>query len=178
MRKYILILLVVLFTVNCSDHDSNDQEWGLSISVGVEIHVYNEDGVNLLDQSNPEAYPWQGVYTYYKDLTDGKWKLNLSSTADASRGFLLLDNDGVTAIPPCMYFYGFVVQKTGVWDESAGIQIRWNENDIDTIKQGIYRDENGGLHCMKVWLNDELVWDAYGGDGVDNYRQITIIKKK
>ena len=38
--------------------------------------------------------------------------------------------------------------------------IKWSEIDTDTLKCEMDRNGNSGI-CKKVWLNNELVWQAY-----------------
>lgn len=48
--------------------------------------------------------------------------------------------------------------------------IKWSEIDTDTLKCEMDRNGNSGI-CKKVWLNNELVWQAY-----DTERFFVIIK--
>ena len=47
--------------------------------------------------------------------------------------------------------------------------VQWNEFDTDTLKCKIYRT-NSLVTVEKVWLNDELIWDAR--DEVEPYYEM------
>lgn len=142
--KPILITLLILFTISCSEEKEID--CCVNIDLGANISLKNASGDDLLDPENPNSFNETNIKTYY--LIDGVEK------RVGADDVLFLNEEGI-------YIFRTFVNYKGN-DQYPITYIDWNETNRDTIKSEIYRTDNQ-IRVTKIWLNGELMWDVADG---------------
>ena len=142
--KTITIILFFIVVLGCSKKDDSQDQF--VIDRGVNISILNAAGADLLDPNNPDAFKKENIRTYH--LINGEVKV-----AGADDILFQESND--------LYVFRTFVNSEGN-DEFPITYIDWSATDRDTIKSEIYRTKNS-IRAIKVWLNDDLMWDAENG---------------
>ena len=126
---------------------------------GVIITVLDQQGVDLLDPDNINGIRTDKIKIFHK--IDGELTEYFEGNMDCSKGFNIYN-------PKEMGFnenYVFCLLRTDAsyYTGELNLQpiayIQWNETDMDTI-QCQYRHTDNSTVTIKVWFNDDLVWDA------------------
>ncbi|MGL1888470.1 MAG: hypothetical protein OCD76_18280 [Reichenbachiella sp.] len=165
MNNLFLAALAIMILSSCkTEDDSLCCDSGDNISISIDIIVVSDNGIDLLNPENPEAFQEHDIRVF--DLIDGE--TSISNNTSNGRGFLLLSPSG-THLDRYMIRIFANLEST---DDYPINYIQWNENETDKLKAEFDRGDNYDV-VTKVWFNDELVWDLLS-DG--DSRRIEIIK--
>jgi len=161
--KTILSILILAFVFNsCKKEQTN----GYVSDGSVYIRVQDKIGMDLLNQSNPGAYLKSDIKIFY--LSKGVKEEVYHSNYDYPRNFYISEE----ADSKGDFWMTLFLNSSA--DEAYPITyIKWSENDTDTLKCDVYRNE-GLVSVQNIWLNDSLVWKAE--DYSKGPRNIYIIK--
>lgn len=138
----ILILLILLsssiFILSCSENEDAAVR-----EIVMDITVKNKNGENLLDPANPEGYKESEIRLYYLINEE------IVEVYDPSKGF-----------PRNFFLTGSndlrVFANDQSTDDITTTFIKWDANDLDTIKTELDR-ANNYVQISRVWFNGKLV---------------------
>ena len=162
--KTILSILILAFVFNSCKKEESINNFFLNLGVG--ITVKDKTGMDLLNLSNRGAYLESDIKIFY--LSNGVKEEVYYANYDYPRNFYFseeAESDG-------NFWMTLFLNSSS--DEAYPITyIKWSENDTDTLKCDVYRNE-GLLTVKNIWLNDSLVWKWE--DSRKGPRTIEIIK--
>lgn len=140
MRQLFFIITAVLVSA-CSDENE-----GFVVDTGLDIAVRDSAGNDLLDPQNPSSFKEGEIRLFY--LRDGK----AVEFFEGHRGYSIYEHE---------HEFRLGVSLNSDKNEEFPVTIlQWNTSDMDTLKCHIRR-RSGSVICDKVWLNEDLVWEAY-----------------
>jgi len=143
--KYLIAMATVLFS-SCSSDDSDQ----FIVDTHIDVLIKDSNGNNLLDPENVNSYKEEQIKIFY--LVNGQQSEVNNSNLDYPKGFFIYEHENEFRIR--------IFPNSDKNEETPVTYIMWNNTDIDTIKCSIERKSNSEI-CKKVWLNDNLVWEAY-----------------
>ena len=153
--KNLILIMIIAFLINSCE----EKECCVNIDVGISISVVDSIGNDLLNPENPNSFSFEGIRIY--DLVDGEKDLFYNGHLDSPRNIALLD--------PRLddkYRLGLIFNlTTGEYNTRF---IQWDDNIEDEFKVQFYRN-NGNTTILKVWLNQELVWDSDINSGIRDF---------
>ena len=146
--KNLIYIIAAIFVIGCSD----DDEYMVCCNTGthmdgIEIAVKNENGADLLDPNNPEAYQENNIKLFYK--VDGEIVEVYDSTLDSPRNINIYKHENE-------YRIGINLNYDRNEDQPI-TYIQWNETDRDTIKAQFHytgpEDSNYSFTIENLWFN-------------------------
>jgi len=151
-------ILLSLVLSSCSPSEPIDDCFGDMIDDTFYFYVQSEDGEDLLDSTNPNAYNQDSIKIYYRDFYRN-YIYFFDKSCDCSRGFYINQTGNNNILNIMLSGEMF---NTG----TASLVIEWNSTDRDTIdtkflyREGNNDDPTDGGYCSF------LVWDRilYNGD--------------
>lgn len=154
--KRLLLLLLPLLTVMqaCTKEISGGQEETI-ISSSVTLLVSDEQRNDLLDPTSisSKSVDLSKVKVFY--VKDGKEELFDRKDYDSPRGFRLNKPEWTETR------YSMLVYTNCESGEDISTTIlEWDDGHRDIIKTAYLRPGNGSIIQQKIWINDELIWDA------------------
>jgi hypothetical protein len=161
--KSLILSAISLFSLSCSNDNSNAENTNLEVEVSILLKDTN--GENLL--GTPNYIPTD--FRIY-NLVNGQTEEVYNPDMDYPRNFYI--NSDTTPI------YMRVFLNHSSTEEYPITYIKWNENDIDTLRAFYSRgteNDTGYVICQKIRFNEVLVWDTNIPQGVTG-REITITK--
>jgi len=157
MKTTILTLMITFFLLGCNKNSEVENQF--SIGVGIDLSIRNDNGVDLLNPNNPESLNELDIKLFYL-INENIEEVNYPNS-DNPRGFTIYEHISEYRIGISMNY--------SEAEEFPVTYVQWNEFDTDTLKCKIYRT-NSLVTVEKVWLNDELIWDAR--DEVEPYYEM------
>ena len=150
MKAVILasILLLSALFVACG----KDDDCCTNVDTGIAISVKDEDGSDLLNPNNPNAFQEKDIEISH--LVDGEKKEYFKPNRDTPKGFSIYQDSTIGS---------YIIQIVTDDDSSEDFPVtyvRWSADDTDTIRCEYQRTENS-LVCTKVWFNNVVKWEAY-----------------
>lgn len=156
--KKILFAIVVIGLIACSSDDP--ENCCTLISLGADIKYENEEGVNLLDDS--DIYEISKIEVYHK--MGGEWKRYFEGNLDDPNGLRM------TEINEERYLTVFL--SNNINDENISeTKLVFENGDEDVIKSALKKD-SGSEIVTKIWYNGDLKWS--NGENVE--ARFTIVK--
>lgn len=153
--KYLIIIVICIFLSSCNDDNAQT-----NIDVYIDMSIKNSAGSDLLNPTNSNSLDESNIKIIYE--IDGEQIEFNEPDLTASRGFFIFQHENKYRIR--------IFPNTDKNTPFPITYIKWNDVDTDTLKCEIERKSNSET-CTKVWLNEEVVWDSYGGE-----RFIEIVK--
>lgn len=150
MKKIALILIGFLFVLPACEKD--DDMLNFVVDTGITIYLNDDFGNDLLSPENENAIDESKIQVLR--LIDGEWKEPYVAHLDYPKHYRFIHEAGYNVL---VVWPDFSLEQ-GEFPETL---IKWNENDIDTIKCKA-EETRVSLIVKKVWLNDNVVWDDYG----------------
>lgn len=155
--KYLFFLLSIVFFISC---EKQGNEGEVIVDVAISISVKDGDGNDLLNANGSNSLNQHDFKVIYE--INGKQVEVNDQKLHSPKGFFVYQAENEYRIR--------IFPNTDKNVERPVTYIQWSETEIDTIKCEIERKGSSTI-CTKVWLNDELVWQAY-----DTERFIQIVK--
>ncbi len=145
MKSIILTLLIMASILGCN----SDDEQQFNLDVGIEFSIKNSEGIDLLNPNNSESLNESEIKLFY--LINGNVEEVFDPNMDSPRNFLIYKHESEYRIG--------ISQNYSETEEFPITYIQWNNQDTDTLKCE-YARTNRSIRQQKIWLNDELIWDA------------------
>lgn len=144
-----------IFLVSCSNGTDccANPDNSTIVGIGMEMSVRDENGTDLLDPQNPNAYMEEDIKLFY--LIDGEVGEVFYGNLDHPRMIKIFQHENE-------YRIGIALNHNE--NENPPITyIQWSETDTDTLKAEFRRWDNG-IEVRKLWFNNELKWQFSDGD--------------
>lgn len=144
MKTTFYVFLVVLLFSSCK---KKEDKMASNIDRKVEISVQDKAGNDLLNPSNPNAYLYENIKTYYV-INGVKEEVN-NANYDNPKNFMIYEKDG-------KYLMRLFLNMANA-DSPDITYVQWSENNTDTFKcESSHNDML--IKITKLWYNDSLVW--------------------
>ncbi|MEM9328458.1 MAG: hypothetical protein AAGA85_22510 [Bacteroidota bacterium] len=153
-RLFILLPLITAFACNQKD----EPICCTNIDTIISIKYLNGQGENLIDLGQ---YVESDIEVYHK--SDGNWERYFQGNLDHPKGIRfdqLEDGYYLTVFPST------ITDAQGL----SETKIEFTSSDFDILKTVVDKS-NGNEIVTKVWLDDELKWEAY-----ENERVFEVVK--
>lgn len=147
MKAILFVLIGCSFLWACQSHTAEPRTL---VDLSVNFVRIDADGKNAFSTASTNPVDPSVIKTSY--LKDGKKVDVYDPNLDASRGVLVLDNNGSKYLR--MFVYGGEADQ-----EITTTYLQWKENDVDTVKALMTR-KPGLLFISKLWFNGNLVYEA------------------
>ncbi|HLU81282.1 MAG TPA: hypothetical protein VK010_04340 [Flavobacteriaceae bacterium] len=147
MIKKLILILLIAFTISCSEDSSL---CCAGDSTGIEISVVGENGQDLLNPENPEAYQEGEIELKYK--INGEIEKAYHSL-EGAKGVRIVKHESEYRISIILNYFEN--------EEKPTTYIQWNATDIDTIQAEFRRWGGNNIVVEKVWYNDDLKNHSY-----------------
>lgn len=164
MKNLIYHLLITITMLSCSSEDNNNGESSYALSNNLDFKVKSDDGTDLLNPNNSNAYLEENIKIYYVK-ENGDIEEIYYSNLDLPRNFDIVspaDSGEEEEYYMRVFLNSYML-------ENATTYIEWNETDTDTIKAN-YNSGNGYMLLSKAWYNNVLVFNR---DETNNTIEIT-----
>lgn len=178
MKKILLITITIFIAFSCKK-DEPTFIFNYYSEGSMYVKVLDTNGVNLLDQNNPNGIKENQIRLY--EFVDGVKTLFFTQyNKDMPYCFEINEFNKYhkptpeSALNDWNMFMGLSISECVqtmteeiCYDEVFGINsrtstsrtlIEWSKNDVDTIKVQ-YIHPGGNRWMYGVWVNDELMWD-------------------
>lgn len=155
MRTTVFILIVLTLLSCDSDKIEGD---AYNLNIGMRFSVKDQEGNDLLDPQNPDAYDKTGIKLYY--LTDGEVVEAFEGRLDHPR-FYSIEQDLSGA------YYIHITPNHSEKEEFPVTYIEWKrrggKTDVDTLQVEFMRTDavgyfGGSIIQKRIWLNGALLW--------------------
>jgi hypothetical protein len=159
MKNLILLIIIsVFFGFSCSEDESNV---ATHISTAVTITVLDQQGADLLDPDNLNGIRTDKIKIFHK--IDGELIEYFEGNMDCSKGFNIFNPKEIEFNEH--YVFCLLMTDASYYTAELNLNpityIQWKETDLEMDKvQCQYRHTDNSTVCIKVWYNDDLVWDA------------------
>ncbi|MDA3780794.1 MAG: hypothetical protein PF487_11340 [Bacteroidales bacterium] len=144
--KYLFFILSIMFFLSCNKDDSEQ----FIIDTAINISVKDAEGNDLLNSNSSNSLN-QNVFKVIYEINGEQIEIN-DENLDYPKGFFVYQHENEYRIR--------VFPNTAKNTSYPITYIQWSEIDTDTLKCEIDSTESSEI-CKKVWLNNELVWQAY-----------------
>ena len=146
--KTIIAILIMATCLGCSS-ENNDDINSYVMEGSIDFSIKDTEGNDLLNPNNKGAFKENEIKLFY--LNDNVVEEVYNQNRDYKRGFHLFKIDSGYRIS--------VGLNSAETEEFPITYVQWDETDTDTLKGEFKRTPNGTF-LKKVWLNDQLIWDA------------------
>lgn len=151
----------MLTFASCSKNNDDEPQHQTYIDRSVELSLKDQNGEDLLDPNNPNAYKAESIKLYY--LINGEKQEVFDENMDYPRNFLIFNNESE-------YRMRIFLNDTET-ETLPNTFVEWNSETTDTLKAE-FRRADDYIQVIKTWFNGELKWNVENEQA--NY--FTIIK--
>lgn len=144
--KKLVMLSMILATISCSEKNEDNPVATVN-ATGIKLSVTNENGADLLNPNNPNAYLEENIRLFY--LINGQVEEVYDGNLDNPRHFSVFHHES-------KYRIGIGLNENG---QPSTTHIKWNDTDTDTIKAEFRRWGASSIQVLKVWYNGDLKWE-------------------
>ncbi|NOQ27890.1 MAG: hypothetical protein GQ564_21215 [Bacteroidales bacterium] len=168
----LFLFLLLVFGISCSEDESDNTYYGLSIGTTVLISIVDDQGTDLLDPNTPNYFNCSNAKISH--LLNGEIIEYNEGHLDFGEGYRIYNSE----VRASFDTYMFCVLATCAYRSDSEntnpiTYIKWNDTDTDTL-QCEYHIEEYSITCTKVWFNGNEVWVSPGTN--DEGRQFQIVK--
>lgn len=147
--KFLILGAVVL--ASCSSNSTSPIEGVPNPGVHVAFSFLDENGNDLLDLENPEAWGEDNITIY--NLIDGEKKSRFNVNMDKPKGFSILYHEEED-----MFFMSLNLSEQ-IDDGYTTTFIEFPNGETDTLKIKAEQKSNLVTRAGKFWYNEKLLFD-------------------
>ena len=140
MRRLIISLVAISSSISCNSNNTN-RSGHFNIDTKIDILLKNSEGIDLLNPNNSNSYTASDISIY-----------SILNGVNKPSDFIIIAPQNRETDKYIMRVFPYNYALTDVIT-----YIKWNNNDIDTLKTN-YKSGNNNTVCSKVWHNNRIVY--------------------
>tara|TARA_B100000953_G_scaffold299842_1_gene301370 strand:- start:1269 stop:1742 length:474 start_codon:yes stop_codon:yes gene_type:complete len=142
--KKLLFAIITIGLISCSSDEP--ENCCTIISLGTDIKYENEEGLNLVD--NSDTYNVSDIEVFHK--IDGEWKRYFEGNLDYPKGLRKTEINGES--------YLTVFLSSDINEDNISETKLVFENGEEDIIKSVVNKNSGNEIVTKIWYNEDLKW--------------------